>query len=124
MACGHLHAPPAGLYCCGPSPVAAIRKGNIFMGYDTKFVFSEVNADKLVWLVRTAGGREKVSLLSVETMSIGKNISTKAVGQDRRSDLTHQYKFPEGRQPLQVGSKYSRLRGRAVLSSVSVPQAV
>ncbi|KAM6160938.1 protein-glutamine gamma-glutamyltransferase 4 [Erethizon dorsatum] len=85
-----------GLYCCGPSPVAAIRRGNIFMGYDTKFVFSEVNADKLVWLVRTVGGREKVSLLSVETMSIGKNISTKAVGQDRRSDITHQYKFPEG----------------------------
>uniref|UniRef100_A0A8C2YTA1 Protein-glutamine gamma-glutamyltransferase 4 n=2 Tax=Chinchilla lanigera TaxID=34839 RepID=A0A8C2YTA1_CHILA len=85
-----------GLYCCGPSPVAAVRRGNIFMGYDTKFVFSEVNADKLVWLVRTVGRREKVSLLSVETMSIGKNISTKAVGQDRRSDITHQYKFPEG----------------------------
>ncbi|XP_013015508.1 protein-glutamine gamma-glutamyltransferase 4 isoform X2 [Cavia porcellus] len=85
-----------GLYCCGPSPVAAVRKGNIFMGYDTKFVYSEVNADKLVWLVRSVDGREKVSLLSVETMSIGKNISTKAAGQDRRSDITHQYKFPEG----------------------------
>ncbi|XP_004640821.1 protein-glutamine gamma-glutamyltransferase 4 [Octodon degus] len=85
-----------GIYCCGPSPVAAVRRGDIFMGYDTKFVFSEVNADKLVWLVRTVGEREKVSLLSVETMSIGKNVSTKAVGQDRRSDITHQYKFPEG----------------------------
>lgn len=89
--------PSPGLYCCGPSPVAAVRKGNIFMGYDTKFVYSEVNADKLVWLVRSVDGREKVSLLSVETMSIGKNISTKAAGQDRRSDITHQYKFPEGR---------------------------
>ncbi|KAM5291961.1 protein-glutamine gamma-glutamyltransferase 4 [Ctenodactylus gundi] len=85
-----------GVFCCGPSPLAAIRKGNIFMGYDTKFVFSEVNADKLIWLVRQVNGHEKVTLLSVETMAIGKSISTKVVGQDRRHDITYNYKFPEG----------------------------
>ena len=32
---------------CGPCPVEAVRTGNIGLGFDTPFVFSEVNADKV-----------------------------------------------------------------------------
>ena len=30
---------------CGPAPLEAIRRGDIGLGYDVPFVFSEVNAD-------------------------------------------------------------------------------
>ena len=64
--------------------------------YDTKFVFTEVNGDKFIWLVKQNQGREKNVLIAVETASIGKNISTKMVGENKRQDITLQYKFPEG----------------------------
>ncbi len=32
-------------YQCGPAPVEAIRRGEVGLGYDAPFVFSEVNAD-------------------------------------------------------------------------------
>ena len=35
----------AGKYQCGPCPVEAVRQGQIGIGFDTPFVFSEVNAD-------------------------------------------------------------------------------
>lgn len=38
-----------GTYCCGPASVAAIKRGDCSVNYDTAFVFSEVNADKIVW---------------------------------------------------------------------------
>uniref|UniRef100_A0A8D2F634 Protein-glutamine gamma-glutamyltransferase 4 n=1 Tax=Theropithecus gelada TaxID=9565 RepID=A0A8D2F634_THEGE len=85
-----------GVFCCGPSPLTAIRKGDIFIVYDTRFVFSEVNGDRLIWLVKMVNGQEELHIISMETTSIGKNISTKAVGQDRRRDITYEYKYPEG----------------------------
>ncbi|XP_008069566.2 protein-glutamine gamma-glutamyltransferase 4 [Carlito syrichta] len=85
-----------GAYCCGPSPLAAIRKGDIFMVYDTKFIFSEVNGDKLIWMVKSVNEQQELHVVSKETMGIGKNISTKAVGQDSRNDITSEYKYPEG----------------------------
>uniref|UniRef100_A0A2K6U7L3 Protein-glutamine gamma-glutamyltransferase 4 n=1 Tax=Saimiri boliviensis boliviensis TaxID=39432 RepID=A0A2K6U7L3_SAIBB len=85
-----------GVFRCGPSPLAAIHKGDIFVVYDTRFVFSEVNGDRLIWLVKTVNGQEELHLISMETSSIGKNISTKAVGQERRRDITYEYKYPEG----------------------------
>ncbi|GAB1294859.1 Protein-glutamine gamma-glutamyltransferase 4 [Apodemus speciosus] len=77
----------------GPSPVTAIRQGLVQVKYDTTFVFTEVNGDKFIWLVKERG---KTVLIAVETASIGKNISTKMVGENRRQDVTLQYKFPEG----------------------------
>ncbi len=29
----------------GPCPVVAVKEGNVYLPYDTKFVFGEVNAD-------------------------------------------------------------------------------
>ena len=37
------------LYRCGPASVEAVRRGQVGMGYDVAFVFSEVNADVFVF---------------------------------------------------------------------------
>ncbi|XP_008565510.1 PREDICTED: protein-glutamine gamma-glutamyltransferase 4 [Galeopterus variegatus] len=85
-----------GIYRCGPSPLTAIRRGDISMCYDTRFLFSEVHASKYVWMVKVVNGEKKYTVISVEKTEIGKQISTKAVGQDSRNDITNEYKFPEG----------------------------
>lgn len=85
-----------GIFQCGPCPVNAIRKGDVYLPYDSKFVFAEVNADRIFWLVKDVDGNEKCIKLREETKVIGKSISTKAVGKNGREDITHQYKFPEG----------------------------
>ncbi|XP_053707987.1 protein-glutamine gamma-glutamyltransferase 2 [Synchiropus splendidus] len=82
-----------GVYCCGPCPVAAIKEGNLSMKYDAPFVFAEVNADVTYWVVGPDGRRRKAN---VDTMTIGRNISTKSVYSDKREDLTLHYKYPEG----------------------------
>uniref|UniRef100_A0A670JM32 protein-glutamine gamma-glutamyltransferase n=1 Tax=Podarcis muralis TaxID=64176 RepID=A0A670JM32_PODMU len=87
-----------GIYQCGPTPVNAIRKGEVYLPYDSKFVFAEVNADRVFWLVKNVDGKETYTKLREETKVIGKSISTKAVGKDTREDITGQYKFPEGDQ--------------------------
>ena len=37
---------------CGPAPVKAIKNGEVFIGFDAGFIFSEVNADKITWIVK------------------------------------------------------------------------
>ncbi|XP_062978938.1 protein-glutamine gamma-glutamyltransferase 4 [Elgaria multicarinata webbii] len=85
-----------GIFQCGPCPVIAIRKGDVYLPYDGKFLFAEVNADRVFWLVKNEEGKEKYIKLREETKVIGKNISTKAVGKNIREDITAQYKFLEG----------------------------
>ena len=43
---------------CGPCPIEAVKKGEIGIGYDTPFVYAEVNAD-VVNHTRTSYGRFK-----------------------------------------------------------------
>ncbi|XP_061443189.1 protein-glutamine gamma-glutamyltransferase 4 [Rhineura floridana] len=85
-----------GIFQCGPTPVNAIRKGEVYLPFDSKFVFAEVNADRVFWQVKTENGTQKYVKLREETKVIGQSISTKAVGKDIREDITAQYKFPEG----------------------------
>lgn len=68
--------------------------------YDTPFVFSEVNADLIVWIVHPDGERIQVSQNS---KVIGRSISTKSVYGDFREDITANYKYPEGKnkQPVE-----------------------
>ncbi|KFQ26560.1 Protein-glutamine gamma-glutamyltransferase 4, partial [Merops nubicus] len=73
-----------GAFQCGPCPLQAVREGDVYLPFDSKFVYAEVNAD------------QKFTRLSTQTRGIGVSISTKAVGQDRREDITLQYKYPEG----------------------------
>lgn len=46
-----------GVYCCGPASVKAIRQGEVQLSYDVPFVFAEVNADCVDWLVRERARR-------------------------------------------------------------------
>jgi hypothetical protein len=85
-------SPQGGGYRAGPAPVRAIKEGNSVV-YDTNFVIAEVNADIKTFTVGSDGAPR---LSSVDTSSVGQDISTKAVGSSRREDLTLTYKHPEG----------------------------
>ncbi|XP_058244165.1 protein-glutamine gamma-glutamyltransferase 2 [Hemibagrus wyckioides] len=82
-----------GVYCCGPCPVKAVREGEVGIKYDTPFIFSEVNADMVYWIVHPDGKRTR---MSVNHTNVGRNISTKSVYGDYREDITANYKYPEG----------------------------
>ncbi|KAM4622713.1 protein-glutamine gamma-glutamyltransferase E-like [Discoglossus pictus] len=82
-----------GIYRCGPTSVIAVKEGDVNLGYDTPFVFAEVNADRVTWVCHKDGSKERAHN---DTKSVGQCISTKAVGSDARVDLTHVYKYPEG----------------------------
>ncbi|NXX53169.1 TGM4 glutamyltransferase, partial [Scopus umbretta] len=104
-----------GIFQCGPCPLKAIREGDVYLPFDSKFVYAEVNADKVYWIVKTENGKDKYRKIGTETQGIGMNISTKAVGQDKREDITAQYKFPEGseeeRKAMQKASSFIRPSG-------------
>ncbi|XP_010022365.1 PREDICTED: protein-glutamine gamma-glutamyltransferase 4, partial [Nestor notabilis] len=104
-----------GIFQCGPCPLKAIREGDVYLPFDSKFVYAEVNADKVYWVVKKVNGKDKYIRINTETQGIGMNISTKAVGQDKREDITWQYKFPEGseeeRKSMQKASSFIRPSG-------------
>ncbi|XP_062853443.1 protein-glutamine gamma-glutamyltransferase 2 [Trichomycterus rosablanca] len=81
-----------GVFCCGPVPLKAIKEGELMFKYDTPFVFSEVNADVQTFLQFKDGNTRKI----LGTSEVGQKISTKSVGNDKREDITHLYKYPEG----------------------------
>ncbi|XP_071973968.1 protein-glutamine gamma-glutamyltransferase 5-like isoform X2 [Engystomops pustulosus] len=83
-----------GIFCCGPAPVKAIKEGDIHLKYDCPFIFAEVNADVIKWVVTnkmTAPER-----VYQDSNKIGKLISTKQVGTKGRMDITSNYKYAEG----------------------------
>ncbi|XP_041060955.1 protein-glutamine gamma-glutamyltransferase 2-like isoform X2 [Carcharodon carcharias] len=82
-----------GIYCCGPASVKAIKSGDIDQKFDSPFVFAEVNADYVSWLLCKDGSKKQIE---VNHRLVGQNISTKAVGSDEREDVTHNYKYAEG----------------------------
>ncbi|XP_063969739.1 protein-glutamine gamma-glutamyltransferase 4-like [Lytechinus pictus] len=91
-----------GQFQCGPAPVIAVKRGLVNQGHDTRFVFAEVNADRVTWEVRKRKHNPDDPMsasfkhIGLSNNSVGKNISTKAVGSDARNDVTSEYKFPEG----------------------------
>lgn len=89
----------SGVPCCGPSSVRAIKEGELTFQYDTPFLYAEVNAD-VVEYIKLRDGR--VFKIGGSTAEVGKSISTKAVGRDEREDITHNYKYPEGRETFWV----------------------
>ncbi|XP_030799561.1 protein-glutamine gamma-glutamyltransferase 4 isoform X2 [Camarhynchus parvulus] len=101
-----------GRFQCGPCPVKAVREGDVYLPYDAKFVYAEVNADRVYWVVKKVNGKDKYFKVGTETQAIGKNISTKAVGQNRRVDITQEYKYPEGskEERMSMQRAYSFLR--------------
>lgn len=82
-----------GVFCCGPCPVRAVRDGEVGVKYDAPFIFSEINADVVHWIVGEDGQRQRVYL---DRNAVGRNISTKSVFGEGREDVTENYKYPEG----------------------------
>ncbi|XP_067324417.1 LOW QUALITY PROTEIN: protein-glutamine gamma-glutamyltransferase E-like [Anolis sagrei] len=83
-----------GIYQCGPASQVAIKEGDVDLGYDGPFIFSEVNADEVSWTLDKANQTVKKAASDIKT--VGKFISTKAVGSFARHDVTDDYKYPEG----------------------------
>nr|XP_003226825.2 PREDICTED: protein-glutamine gamma-glutamyltransferase 2 [Anolis carolinensis] len=81
-----------GVFCCGPAPVKAIKEGDLHVKYDVPFVFAEVNADVVNFVLQDDMSWKKTTYTSL----VGMKISTKRVGSDTREDITHHYKYPEG----------------------------
>ncbi|NWR77069.1 TGM4 glutamyltransferase, partial [Centropus unirufus] len=85
-----------GIFRCGPCSVKAVKDGDVYLPFDSRFVYSEVNADEVYWVVKEVNGKKKYTKVGSDTKSIGVHISTKAVGTNKREDITAEYKFPEG----------------------------
>ena len=83
------------MFQCGPASVTAVREGDVNLDFDMPFVFAEVNADRITWIHDARNNTQKQN--STDARSIGRYISTKAVGSNSRMDITEKYKYPEGR---------------------------
>ncbi|XP_040890425.1 protein-glutamine gamma-glutamyltransferase E [Toxotes jaculatrix] len=97
----------SGVYCCGPAPVKAILNGDVDLKYDIPFVFAEVNADCVDWLIKADGSKVKIFC---DTKRVGQNISTKAVGSNKRMNITNDYKPSEGSEEERAVFKYALTR--------------
>ncbi|ELV12806.1 Protein-glutamine gamma-glutamyltransferase E, partial [Tupaia chinensis] len=82
-----------GVFQCGPASVIAVKEGDVNLDFDMPFVFSEVNADRTTWIEDPSNGTQRKN--SVDPRSVGRYISTKAVGSNSRVDVTEKYKYPE-----------------------------
>ncbi|XP_049895373.1 protein-glutamine gamma-glutamyltransferase E [Epinephelus moara] len=92
------------VYCCGPASVKAIRDGQVNLKYDCPFVFAEVNADIVEWLVKEDGSQTKIESFPGK---VGINTSTKAVNSKKRVDVTDTYKPKEGSEKERAVFKYA-----------------
>ena len=72
----------------------AVKNGEVYLPYDTGFVFAEVNGDTVYWDVKKDGS---MKARNVDEHSVGSSISTKAPGSDEREDITEEYKYPDGK---------------------------
>uniref|UniRef100_A0A8B9KRN8 protein-glutamine gamma-glutamyltransferase n=1 Tax=Astyanax mexicanus TaxID=7994 RepID=A0A8B9KRN8_ASTMX len=84
-----------GYYRCGPTPVKAIKEGELSYQFDASFVFAEVNSD-VVFYKQDRYGRTR--LVSTNTTYVGQLIVTKSVGSTEPEYITDNYKYPEAKQ--------------------------
>uniref|UniRef100_A0A7N5P8B0 protein-glutamine gamma-glutamyltransferase n=1 Tax=Ailuropoda melanoleuca TaxID=9646 RepID=A0A7N5P8B0_AILME len=108
-----------GVFQCGPASVAAVREGDVNLDFDMPFIFAEVNADRITWIYDAYNNTQKRN--ASDTHSIGRYISTKAVGSNSRVDITEKYKYPEGSsQERQVFEKaLGKLKPHAAFGATS-----
>ncbi|KAG7495423.1 protein-glutamine gamma-glutamyltransferase E-like [Solea senegalensis] len=95
-----------GLYCCGPASVKAIRNGFVDLKYDAPFVYAEVNADCIDWLVKADGSKKQIFS---DTKRVGAALVTKCVGSNKKKYITKKYKFKEGSKKERAAFKYAVL---------------
>ncbi|XP_062248285.1 protein-glutamine gamma-glutamyltransferase 5-like [Platichthys flesus] len=78
----------AGIFCCGPCPVAAVQQRCLSAPYDTSFIFASVDADVIRFIVRNG----VVVGRMVDSELVGQVICTKRIGSDTPENLTPAYK--------------------------------
>ncbi|XP_078110502.1 protein-glutamine gamma-glutamyltransferase 5-like isoform X2 [Sander vitreus] len=88
----------AGIFCCGPCPVAAIQQRCLRAPYDTSFVYASVDADVIRMIVRNGLVVERM----VDTECVGQLICTKRIGSDSPENLTLTYKSKNRGQPKAI----------------------
>ncbi|NP_001154909.1 extracellular transglutaminase [Strongylocentrotus purpuratus] len=84
-----------GEFRMGPASLKAIKQGHVYLDYDTKFAFSEVNAETVYWTV-PKNARHAPQVITTDPKGVGNHISTKAVLAESRQDITEEYKYKEG----------------------------
>ncbi|XP_062262110.1 transglutaminase 5, like [Platichthys flesus] len=99
-----------GVFCCGPSPVKAIKDRRIDLLYDVPFVCAEVNAD--VHTIIVSQGR--VVGINKDTERVGALICTKAVGFPRIQRITGDYKLVKSPTST-ISSRSSRISDDSTL---------
>jgi len=86
---------------CGPASLEAVRRGDVGLGYDVPYIYSEVNADVMNW------GEDQecdwgFQRMKMDKYEVGRCILTKRPGKEDDSgntdkeDITAQYKNKEG----------------------------
>ncbi|XP_034447635.1 protein-glutamine gamma-glutamyltransferase 5-like [Hippoglossus hippoglossus] len=85
----------AGIFCCGPCPVAAVQQRCLSAPYDTSFIFASVDADVIRLIVRNGVVVERM----VDSELVGQVIYTKRIGSDTPENLTPAYKRKKRAQP-------------------------
>lgn len=106
-----------GVFTCGPASVKAIRKGELYYGFHSKFLFAEAHGERVHWLVDSDGN---MTPFRTEKRVVGRQISTKAAGTISRLDITDLYKPAEGSaEETELLKKTSRLCFRTVPRAIT-----
>ncbi|XP_008316607.1 protein-glutamine gamma-glutamyltransferase 5-like isoform X2 [Cynoglossus semilaevis] len=93
----------AGIYVCGPCPVAAIQQRCLKAPYDAPFIYASVDADVIRLIVRNGlvVGRK------VDSECVGALIYTKGIGTDKPENLTNSYKMKKYGQMRSMRCEYN-----------------
>lgn len=92
------------IFRCGPASVKAVKNGEVYLPYDTGFVFAEVNGDTVYWDVKEDGS---MKARSVDKHYVGNSISTRTPGSEKREDITGDYKYPDGSEEERDAVKFA-----------------
>lgn len=87
-----------GVFQTGPASLNAIKQGHVYLPYDAKFVFAEINADRIYWEAVEDISLDDYTLTKVgeKKWAIGVYLYTKEVGRNTGVDVKGDYKFTEG----------------------------
>uniref|UniRef100_A0A803T7E6 Transglutaminase-like domain-containing protein n=1 Tax=Anolis carolinensis TaxID=28377 RepID=A0A803T7E6_ANOCA len=106
----------SGVFQCGPASLVAIKEGDVDLNYECPFIFGEVNADIVTWTYDT--DKQKWKKAYEDTRSVGKKISTKALGSFTRLDVTDTYKYSEG--SSEERETFQKARDKLDMSSMAM----